>query len=71
MANCRKITFEMEEDGQVWNNVLTMENVVETTLTQTFLTKTAEEEIIIRIVRRTRQSEEYAVYMNRLSKYSF
>jgi hypothetical protein len=70
-AHCRKITFEMEEDGQVWETVFTMENVNDASIKQSFLPDTAEEEILIRIVRRTRQTEEYASYVNSLQRYRF
>lgn len=63
-TTCTKITLSMEDDdGQKWESVIdTALGVRDVSMSHEFLPDTAEEKITLTIIRRSKQSEEYAVY---------
>lgn len=61
-TECQRITFDMiEDDNKRWQTVIDLvDNVQDVDVSTYMLVETGQEEIVIRILRRTSMSMEYA-----------
>jgi hypothetical protein len=69
-AICKRIIMDMEEEGEKWHYVIdTVNGVRDVSSSHEFLPETGEEKIVITVIRRTKQSKEYATYIKQVTPF--